>query len=672
MARELSATLEAAQNLGAVTWPYLIAKIRRKWGGIVHYEDWTNIYSGEEVEALHTATMPSDGSLIRLRVNTDASNTLYYQRVENPSPESDFTSWTYQNIYNVEAVASCSYGVFVAQFAIRNDRATYFRESSDCGASWTSWSIVTYDVATNILFADAAYKPNTDIALATVDSDALCVTKRVSSVWGAKSNATSEPSNITGVSVLYNSDWNIVITYGAADAVNGVQQVIFGDGGSYAVGVWSDWEVIIERPSTEPFIYYSPFMRRPDTTRLFFCEKYTESVVTEHIFYSHSPEALDFDDAAWLEPVPMEIEGQWGFCPVFDADYIWLCSANKIYRASTSDDELDISSKILIVDINQSPDRRSGKLKLTLDNSGGIFNSFDRVGDEITIGLGFVTAAGNEYSLTSSFWITKYQLISPSWSIWTSLYPSGILGTLYIEAQDAWHFLKKHKSRRAIEWEAGEKTVKQLLTYCLARAGLALDVISESTAVTTFEPEFTINRSSSYATAVKNLLKMVPDQLVFRESKALIRYPQASDSVDWLYHNTIGLAILVFRGKYGTSAWDPNRVEVWGDTVMVASAEYPQIERLRDRLSRVTTPDYPDEANAALRAAGDLRKAEVLTGEDSWLFAMVNCGLEPWDKIQITDQAAGVSNIFRRVIRIKTYWTKRTYQYTQTLTLGAD
>jgi len=490
--------------------------------------------------------------------------------------------------------------------------------------------------------------------------------------WTISANTAEEILNTTGISIFYSEDWNLIATYGAEDELKGIKAAIYGDGERQASGTWSAWEILLERETTEPFDYGSPFVRLFDTTRFYFVEHFTQAEIQHRIFYSHTPLDTNFSDYSWLEPVPIDAQSEYGLCPTLSGSYAWLTNACKVYRALATDDELDISAKILVVDMRQQPDIRKGKLILQVDNTAGIYNSFARLGDEITIGLGFKTSEGDEYSLASSFWITKHKLVSPSWSIWHSLFPTGILGTLEIEAQDAWDFLARYKARRLLSWEADEKSVLELLKYFLGRSGLTVEVESSSDAIVNFKPAFQISRGTSYRTAVKNLLKMVPDQLIFREYKAIVRNPTTAEPVDWTYHNSIGTALLVFRGQYGTSTWDPNRAEVWGDSLMVADGEYAQIQKTRDRLSRITEPTYPDVTRAGERAAAELRKSEIMTGEDSWLFAMVNCGLEPWDKIQITDQAAGVSEIIRRVIRIKTYWTKRTWQYTQILTLGAD
>lgn len=672
MARELSETLEAQQKWGLISRPYVIAQIRRKWGGVIRY-DFENLYSGEEYDGRHASAMPGDGSLIRLRVTESGdSYKLYYQRVTSPTPESDFSTWTYLSIFDVTLVASCAYEAKVAQFYIDSDKKIQFRESTDNGANWGSWTLLGYSPTTAVYGMDTAYKANGDIALFYIDQATVHIRKRLSGEWQDVAAWDKSTGNLSGLSVYYHQDWNLVITGLDSSAKKMLWTLIYGDGGLVAADTWSDLEIIIERGATEPYTYRSPCVRRPDTTRLYFVEQFTQEENLNHIWYSHMPPAANFDDVAWLEPVPTEPQSVFGlaFCQL--GSYAWLTNANKVYRASATDDVLDISSRLLIMDMRQYPEIQKGYLKLVVNNTNNWYSNFARIGDEITIGIGYQTPAGFECSLASSFWITKYKFESPPWYPLRVIFPVGVIGTLTLEAQDAWDFLKRYKTRRPYSWSVGEKSVKELLQFFFARSGLDFEVQSASDAALNFKPEFERGRGASYRTIIKALMKMIPDQLIFREAKVILRNPTTAEAVDWTYHNMLGTALLVFRGRYGSSAWDPNRAEVWTDTFMKQATNWPQVQMVRDRLSRVTTPTYPDTTRAGERADAELRKSEILTGEETWMHAPTNCGLEPWDKIQITDTVGGVSNLLRRVIRLKTYWSARIWGYHQTIVLGAD
>jgi hypothetical protein len=560
----------------------------------------------------------------------------------------------------------------VAQAYINADRELYLRESTDDGASWGSWGLITYTATTSIWGFSAAYKPNGDLGLFWIDQQTIVRDIRVDGAWGGQVNYNPFSQNLSGIAVIYNEDWELVVTGKDADEQWSVWSVVLGDGNRVVAGTWSDFEVIIARETTEPYEYNSPFLVRTDTTRLFFVESVTIDEQTDHIFYSQMPPTAYHDEGLWLEPVPMEPESIHGLAINEEGAHAWLTNANSVYRAISTDEELDITNKLLIVDANQSPDIQRGTLKISVDNSAGVYNSFDRIGDEITLGIGYKTGAGNEYSLMSSFWITHYELRSPEYKFWYAIFAPGILGTLYIEAQGAWDFLRRYRTRRPHSWAEGEKSVLELLKYFFARAGLNFAVLSSSDAVNNFKPEFESTRSTKYSTIIKNLLKMIPDQVFQREATIYLRNPTEAESVDWIYHNLLGTANLVYRGKYGTSAQDPNRAEVWTDTEMKAEADWEQIKKVRDRLSRITTPTYPDLTRATERVEAELRRAEVLTSEQGWLFAPVNCGLEPWDKLQITDQVAGVATIIRRAIRVKLHWDAKNWDYSQQVILGAD
>ncbi|GAH53032.1 unnamed protein product, partial [marine sediment metagenome] len=264
MARTLPDTLKEQQKWGLISWPYVKARIRRRWGDVIRY-DYESLYSGEEDDYYHTAAMPSDGSLIRLRVTLPADvRKLYYQRITNPDGESDYSSWTYLEIDNVVRVASCAYGAKVAQFYVTSDRAIHWRESTDNGANWGAWAVLDYFPTTSIYGMSAAYKSNGDIGLFFADNITLYVKRRVSGAWQEQAAWDKSTGTLTGVTVFYDQDWNLTVTGILAAGGYGVATLIYGDGGLVPTGHWSDLQYIILRESTEHFTYTNPCARRDE------------------------------------------------------------------------------------------------------------------------------------------------------------------------------------------------------------------------------------------------------------------------------------------------------------------------------------------------------------------------------------------------------------------------
>jgi len=130
--RNLSSTLLAAQKATSHV-PYVKVKAGNTISGVVRLQ-WTRLYSGSEADYFHGLTMPSDGSLIRVRVTPPAdSRKLYRQRTAKPGPASDFSQWTYCNQYNVVIVTCCSLGAEVSIFWINSNREIYRLKSTDGG-----------------------------------------------------------------------------------------------------------------------------------------------------------------------------------------------------------------------------------------------------------------------------------------------------------------------------------------------------------------------------------------------------------------------------------------------------------------------------------------------------------------------------------------------------------
>ena len=106
--RTLSATLIEAQR-SASAEPFLRVLLYDRDVGATRLR-WQRIYTGTEPDGPCAAALPADGSLLRARIDP-ATGAVTRQRVTNPGPMSDFTSWT--------SVATAAAGPRVGQAAGR-------------------------------------------------------------------------------------------------------------------------------------------------------------------------------------------------------------------------------------------------------------------------------------------------------------------------------------------------------------------------------------------------------------------------------------------------------------------------------------------------------------------------------------------------------------------------
>ncbi|UCH43499.1 MAG: hypothetical protein JSW16_02855 [Dehalococcoidales bacterium] len=209
--RDLTSTLLTAQKEASRT-PFVKVEAKNRIAGVVRL-DWSRFYDGSEDDYFHTLTMPGDGSIIRVRVTLPSdARKLYWQRVADPGPSSDFSGWTYTGQYNCIAVAAASLGSEVSIFWINSSKEVRRIKSTDYGASWGSPELIDYSATTAFNGLAATYKPNGDLAIFFADQATLYVKKHIGGNWQAKSAWDKTTGNLSSVAVVYDDDWNILVT----------------------------------------------------------------------------------------------------------------------------------------------------------------------------------------------------------------------------------------------------------------------------------------------------------------------------------------------------------------------------------------------------------------------------------------------------------------------------
>ncbi|MDE2860065.1 MAG: hypothetical protein OYI31_05970 [Chloroflexota bacterium] len=135
--RSLTPTLLAAQRGGSAV-PHVRVTVSDTAAGVAR-PVFRRLYTGDETNFYHASACAGDGSLVRVRVDSSDSR-LYVQRVSNPGPSSDFTSWTRLNSVSATAnVAMTASGATLNIFYVDSRGTSIYRlESTNYGASWSS------------------------------------------------------------------------------------------------------------------------------------------------------------------------------------------------------------------------------------------------------------------------------------------------------------------------------------------------------------------------------------------------------------------------------------------------------------------------------------------------------------------------------------------------------
>ncbi len=662
--RELTETLLAAQQRATAT-PSVKVVASNKISGVVRY-DWTRLYTGTEDDYYHALAMPGDGSLVRARVTpVSDSRKLYRQRAASPGAGIDYSQWTYTGQYNAVVTAAAATGAEVSIFWTNTSREIRRIKSTDYGATWGSPELIDYTPTTSIYGLAAAYKSNGDLAIFFADQATLYVKKNISGTWQTKAAWDKTTGNLSGAAAIYNGDWQLLITGKDSAGNYKVWSLVYGDGGEVAAGSWSALVELASAPSGGSFDYHQPFLDKTDSYRCFFVEAFSGNEAYSRPYWSHTVSGASFLDGLWREPVPFNLSSSYGLAMAHHGDYAWLTAPAGVWRAPLTAQTFDLSADVTALKLESAPS--SGALTIELQNSDGKYNAPGQgapavldIGCRIEVSPGYVTAAGPEWSEGLSFTLDA----------WEHSRINGV-STLKLYARDGWGALDDWEARYQMRWnKAGSNySVKSIMASVLARAGLALEVKTQSTTITGFYPDFTLSAGDDGRTVIGKLLAGAPDVLFIEGDKAYLVNPQSSDSSVYSY----GGAHAILAGQYRHGGAVKNRVLVEGDAsgamVLADNFTWDEVARRYDRLGRVADKNLGTVNAAKDRGQAVLRKMGMGM-ESGEITAPANCGLQLYDVINITDNAAGLDGAKRRVAGLTLTHRPQKGEYRQKIVLG--
>ncbi len=660
--RTLTSTLLAAQQKASHT-PYLKVEVKNKIAGVVRL-DWVRLYTGTEDDYFHAMAMPGDSSLIRARITLPADGRkLYRQRVANPGPASDFSSWSYTSQYNCLTVAAASLGAEVSIFWINSAREIQRIKSTDNGVNWGTPELIDYSPTTAVNGLAVAYKPNGDLAIFFADGATLYVKKRLGGSWQTKSAWDKTTGDLSGIATVYDADWNLLVTGKDSGGNFKLWSLIYGDGGDVTAGAWSALKELASVPADGNFEYTKPFLAKPDVYRVYYIEKFAGTQSYNRPFWSHSIPDTKFIESLWRESVPVNLSSQYGLAIAYGGNYGWLSNPNGVWRASLTTQCLDLTADVLSLRLETG--KSEGRLAIELRNDDGRYASLPApldLGSQVEVSPGYITTSGAEVSPGMAFSLVSCEYAGTNGK-----------ASLFLGAGDGWADITAWTARHQFRWNkaSNEKSTRQIIEFVLARVGLKLGVKSESSAITGNYPDFAINPGDKGEAILRRLLSFVPDVIFVEGNKAYVVNPQAADSSVYAY----GQSHATFGGKYRAGAWAANRVQVEGydpvagERILQENFAWSQVDKLYDRLSQLEDRNIDTTAKAQQRGDAYLREAEIEAGSGT-LSIPVNCGQQLYDVIDITDSRAGLSAAKKRVLGLTLIYEAGKGQYQHQLTLG--
>lgn len=321
-----------------------------------------------------------------------------------------------------------------------------------------------------------------------------------------------------------------------------------------------------------------------------------------------------------------------------------------------SDTSLDVTADVVEATVVERP--FGGRMRLVLRNDGGLYSgppSPVRPGAEVRISPGYRTASGPLVSDGPAFWIDRIEYGTGNGESF-----------LVLEGRDAWALLEGWQARRQYTWAAGAQNVFGILQWLFARAGLEFSSSGASASASNLYPAFTLNPGESGLTAARRLLDKLPDAIFLRGEFAYLTEPLASETADYAY----GTDHRIIAGRYGDTAAEANRAQVYGKAVFGERFDWPAAAETHDRLVHVLDANLTTVAQVEARADALLRRSALETA-DGEIAVPVNCGQELYDAIDVTDTLAGLASSKRRVLALALRYSAERGVYEQRIGLGA-
>ena len=659
--KPLSDSLRAAQQTAAIQ-PVVKVTASNRRRGVVRL-DFVRLYDGTESEYHHGLAVAGDGSLIRVRLTPPAEGRrLFIQRVETPSPSSYFDSWTDSGRYNLVtcAAAACDDRVYI--FWVRPDRRVEMLSGHDCGAAWDEVELVDYTPTTAINGLCAACKPNGDMALFIADQNTLYIkTRPADGQWQAMTAWDKTCGPLSGVAACYDGDWNLFITGQDPEGNYKLWSLVLGDGAELPAGEWSELFEIASAPAGGNFSYAHAFLARPDVLRAFYVEKHSGNEPWSRIYRADTLAGTSLRDNLWCEGVPLDTGAAFGVAVACYGGFCWLSSASGVWRATLEEECRELSA--FVTALEQHNSIRGGALVVEMTagaDGGSAFPGAPAAGTEIEFRCGCRTSRGEELG---EGW--RYHVVSAGCEA------AAGSKALTLRAADGWEDLRRWQARRLFRWnqQAEETSLRGILAFVLARAGLKLAVISASPGIDSLYPDFAVPAGLSGEAAVIRLLEMVADELLIESGTAYLIYPHEEDAPVYAYGGAHAILAATLRRQAGkVNAVQVEGLDAEGAALLAEGFDWQSAATLGERLRRVEDSNLEVVAEVQVRAVAvlgkEMRKAD--TGE---LVAAPNCAQQLYDVIDITTENLEL-NGGRRVVGWQLEYRPRRGRFRQRLLLG--
>ena len=247
-----------------------------------------------------------------------------------------------------------------------------------------------------------------------------------------------------------------------------------------------------------------------------------------------------------------------------------------------------------------------------------------KLGSQLEFSPRLYYAQGKETSQGIVFWLDGWEHVN-----------SGGKSTLTLYGIDGWHLLESWRARHQFRWnkDSNDMSVKQILEFVLARVGLKLEAMSQSSVVTGFYPDFTVHPDDSGDLITSGCSPLFRICYLSKGCRLIWLIPRSQIASAYSY----GQNHSILQGKYHSSSWPTNQVRIEGydavngTPIITDVFSWEQMEYFSDRIKQIADRNIGTVTAGQALAGAYLRKAEIEslarhdTGASQLRSAIIRC-----------------------------------------------
>lgn len=352
--RAISSTLLAAQRAPSAT-PHLRVRLYDRDASVARLR-WQRWYEGGEPDGPCAAAVPSDGSLVRARIDpTDGA--LSVSRVAAPDAESDYSSWS--TLGSVEAgtrLGLAAAGTRVVLATVQTDGVDIgVRESTDSGATFGSASVVATAGGTVTAVA-CALQPDGSAAVLFAEGGVVYSVRRTGAggSWTSAAAWTLSLDAVTGLAAAFEVDYAVLVSGEDGDGISGAWATRLGAGGAAPPGSWAPLVPVALASAGTDVTYLATGLALTDVPRAALVESYAGASAYHRVHLASAVAETALSDFLWRDPRPFTHASPYGLGIAAGADLedgAWLVAPGGVWHAAVDLDFTDLTADVTLPDL---------------------------------------------------------------------------------------------------------------------------------------------------------------------------------------------------------------------------------------------------------------------------------------------------------------------------------